>query len=140
MIKLTTRRLFTICLRSETPCQTLRSLQPSRIQYGPRERLRLLGEDEIYDPLLDDIDIATLMEDENGIDEAQENPAHETEGEVATREKLGTPGEVHDGHRSRHERSAFTVTFGSTRWTPSSTFQRPQLRRPGGETLIFNGV
>ena len=53
-----------------------------------------MGEDEIYDPLLDDIDIATLMEDDDGIDEVQENPAHETEGEVATREKPGIPGEL----------------------------------------------
>ena len=54
-------------------------------------------------------------EDEDGIVEAQENPAHETEGEVATWEKPGIPGGVQDVDRSRHERSTSTVTFESRR-------------------------
>ena len=34
------------------------------------------------------------------------DPAHETRGDVATREKPGTPGAVPNEERSRHERSA----------------------------------
>ena len=47
------------------------------------------------------------MEDEDcraGVE--GEDPAHETQGNVATREKPRTPGVVHDGDRSHHEWSA----------------------------------
>ena len=47
--------------------------------------------------MLDDLDLKTLMVDEDefldcevGVEE--EDPAHETRGTVATRERLGTPG------------------------------------------------
>ena len=85
-----------------------------------KEGKDVLGEDDIYDPLLDDLDLATLMqeEDEDGFVEALENPAHETEGEVATREKPGIPGVVQDGDRSRHERSTSTIIFGGLHLDP----------------------
>ena len=67
--------------------------------------------DDIYDPLLDDLDLETLMEDEDcGIGRVEEDPAHETQEDVATWEKPGTPGGVRDGDHSRHERSASIVT------------------------------
>ena len=79
-----------------------------------KEGKDVLGEDDIYDPLLDDLDIATLMqeEDADGIVEALENPAHKTEGKVVTQEKPGIPGGVQDSDRSCHERSTSTVTSG----------------------------
>ena len=72
-----------------------------------KEGRDVLGEDDIYDPILDDLDMVILMEeeDEGGIVEAQENHAHETEGEVATREKPGIPGRVQNGDSSHHEQS-----------------------------------
>ena len=87
----------------------------------------VLGEDDIYDPLLDDLDLATLMqeEDEDGFVEALENPTHEAEGEVATQEKPGIPGVVRDGDRSRHERSTSTLTSGATGATPLANGQQP---------------
>ena len=67
--------------------------------------------------MLDDLDLKTLMEDEDefldfevGVEE--EDPAHETRATVATREKPGTPGVVHTDDRSRHERIA-SMTVGS---------------------------
>ena len=49
-------------------------------------------EDEFLDP------VAGMVE--------EEDPAHETRGDVATREKPGTPGAVPNEDRSRHERFA----------------------------------
>ena len=67
--------------------------------------------DDIYDPLLDDLDLDTLMEDEDcGIGGVEEDPAYETQENVATRKKPGIPGGVRDGDRSHHERSASIVT------------------------------
>ena len=67
--------------------------------------------------MLDDLDLKTLIEDEDefldcevGVEE--EDPAHETRGTVATREKPGTPWVVHTDDRSRHERIA-SMTVGS---------------------------
>ena len=51
------------------------------------------------------------LQDENcGIGGGEEDPAHKTQEDVATREKPGTPGGVRDGDRSHHERSAPIVT------------------------------
>ena len=58
---------------------------------------------EYYDLLLDDIDMATLMEDlhsesgsQNGLQAVDvEDPAHEKEGTMATLERTGTPREAH---------------------------------------------
>ena len=51
------------------------------------------------------------LQDENcGIGGVEEDLAHKTEEDVATREKPRTPGGVRDGERSRHERSASIVT------------------------------
>ena len=62
---------------------------------------------EYYDPLLDDIDMVTLMEDVDsesgsqnglqGVDAYVEDSAHEKEGTMATRERQGTPREAHTG-------------------------------------------
>ena len=77
------------------------------------------SEDEgsMYDPLLDNIDLETLMEEGDefldpvaGMVE-EEDPAHETRGDVATRQKPGTPGAVPNEDRSRHQRSA-SLTLG----------------------------
>ena len=55
----------------------------------------------MYDPLLDDLDLETLMEDEDcGIGGAEEDPAHKMQEDVVTREKPGTPGGERDGNRS----------------------------------------
>ena len=69
-------------------------------------------EDGIYLLLLDDLDLETLMEDENcSASVEEEAPAHETHGNVETQEKPGTPGVVHDGNRLRHEQSAPVTTW-----------------------------
>ena len=67
--------------------------------------------------MLDDLELTTLMEDEDefldcevGVEE--EDPGHDTRGTVATREKPGTPGVVHTDDRSRHEQIA-SMTIGS---------------------------
>ena len=67
----------------------------------------------MYHPLLDDLDLETLMKDEDcGIGGAEEDPAHKTQEDVATREKPGTPGGERDGDRSCHKRSASIITPG----------------------------
>ena len=58
---------------------------------------------QYYDPLLGDIDMATLMEDvdsesgsQNGLQGVNiEDLAHAKEGSMATRERPGTPREAH---------------------------------------------
>ena len=73
----------------------------------------LEDEDCIYDLLLDDLDLETLMEvvdSSAGVEE--EDSAHETQGNVVTWEKPGTPGVVQDGDRSHHDRSASAITLG----------------------------
>ena len=63
--------------------------------------------DDMYDTLLDGLDLETLMEDEDcGMGGEEEDSSHKTQEDVATREKPGTPGGERDGNRSRHERSA----------------------------------
>ena len=84
----------------------------------------------MYDPLLDDLDLETLMEDEDcGIGRAEEDPAHKTQEDEATREKPGTPGGECDGDRSRHERSASIITPGATCATPNAYDQQPGTSR-----------
>ena len=56
---------------------------------------------------------------EIGVEE--EDPTQETQGTVATRERPGIPGEVHNGGRSRHERTASVTTSdkGSSLFPPA---------------------
>ena len=57
----------------------------------------LEDEDGIYDLLLEDIDVETLMEDVDcGAGVAEEDPANETQVNVSTREKPGTIEVVED--------------------------------------------
>ena len=71
------------------------------------------GGDEMYEPLLDDIDVETLMEEDDleietgSRDELQgmqqEHPALRDQGKLAARERPGVSGEAQvDGH-SRHK-------------------------------------
>ena len=89
----------------------------------------LEDEEGTYDPLLDDLDLETLMEDVGcGAGKEEEDPAHETQGNVATWKKPGNPGVVHDGNCSRHEPSAF-VTTGAITATLNTNDQQPGLSR-----------
>ena len=54
-----------------------------------------------------------MEEESSGIGEVEEDPAHKTKEDVATREKPGTPGGERNGDHSRHERSASIITTGT---------------------------
>ena len=87
-------------------------------------------EDDMYDPLLDDLDLETLMENEDcRIGGAEEDPAHKTQEDVVTWEKPGIPGGERDGDRSHHERSASIITTGATCATPNAYDQQPGTSR-----------
>ena len=73
--------------------------------------------DEYYNPLLDDIDMATLMEDvdsesgsQNGLQGVNvEDPAHEKEGAMAMQKRPGTPREAHST-RCLYQKQTVSIT------------------------------
>ena len=79
-------------------------------------------DDKHFDPLLDNVVMATLMEEDvhsesgsqNGLRGLDvEDPSHEKEGTMATRERPGTPGEAHSSRCSSHEQTiSITTVYG----------------------------
>ena len=77
-------------------------------------------DDEHFDLLLDDVDMATLVEEDvdresgsqNGLRrvDVQDPSLHEKEGTMATRERPGTPGEAQSSGYSRHEQTVSITT------------------------------
>ena len=73
----------------------------------------------LYDPLLDNIDMATVMEDVDGESGSQnglrgvdvEDPAHEKEGTMRTLDRLGIPGEAHSSGCSYHKQTVLLKCF-----------------------------
>ena len=72
-----------------------------------------------FDPLLDNVDMATLMgEDVDSESDSQnglrgvgvEDPSHEKKRTMATGERPGIPGESHSSRCSSHERTIFITT------------------------------
>ena len=79
-------------------------------------------DDEHFDPLLNYVDLATLMEEDMDSDSGSHNglrgvgvedPSHEKEGPMATRERPGTPGEEHSSRGSSHKQAiSITTVYG----------------------------
>ena len=77
-------------------------------------------EDKVYEPLLGDIGVETLMEDDLEIETGsrdelrgvqQEHPALRDLGKLTARERPGTSGEVQMAGRLRHKRT-IVMTIG----------------------------